>query len=86
MKRALLWFTAYLALFIGLAGVVLRADSEIDVVVALNLLTCAATFAYTVCFRNRIARRPDSMLSFFFLWLLSVLVCYPIAVSLFLRH
>lgn len=86
MKRVFLWFALYLALFIGLAGVVLRADSEIDVVVALNLLTCAATFAYTVCFRNRIVKRPDSMLSFVLLWLLFVLVCCPIAAAAFLRH
>lgn len=85
MKNVFLWLGVYLGLFTSSACVVLRADSMMDVIVALNLLTCAVTFAYTFCLRGRIEKRPDSMLSFVLLWLLFVIVCCPLAASIIFK-
>ena len=85
MKNVFLWLSAYLGLFTSSSCVVLRADSMMDVIVALNLLTCAVTFAYTFCLRGRIEKRPDSMLSFVLLWLLFVIVCCPLAASVIFK-
>ena len=86
MKKVFLWFGVYVALFVGLASVVLHADSMIDVIVALNLLTCVVTFAYTFFFRERIAKKPDSMLSFVLIWLLLVIVSCPFAAFILSIH
>ena len=85
MKKVLLWFGVYLVLFAGMASVVLHADSMMDVIIALNLLTCAATFAYTFCLRERIAMKPHSMLSFVLIWLLLVIVSCPFAAFILCR-
>ncbi|MBO7482961.1 MAG: hypothetical protein J6U17_03640 [Kiritimatiellae bacterium] len=85
MKNVFLWLGVYLGLFASSACLVLHADSMMDVIVALNLLTCTVTFAYTFCLRGRIEKRPDSMLSFVLLWLLFVIVCCPFVASIILK-
>ena len=85
MKSVFMWFGVYLVLFIGLACMVLHADSELDVLVALNMLTCAGTFAYTFCFRERIAKEPKFMLSVFLLLLLFIFASCPFAAYVLCR-
>ena len=86
MKKVFAWFGIYMVLFIGIAGIVLHADSELDLLVALNALTCAGTFAYTFGFRERIAKEPKSKLFIFYsILLLFVFVCCPFAAFIFCR-
>lgn len=85
MKKTFVWFGLYLVMLIGLDSLVMRADSTMDAIAALNILTCAATFSYAFYFKDKILKKPAPMLSFYLLLLLFVLVCYPVAAYVLFR-